>query len=298
MTLNRGILLAFAGALLLTPDSLFMRWSELDGGAMLAWRASLSGIIYIVIGYMFGGSANAIRQGGLRLFSFWILVLCQISNATFFAFGIAIAPVAIVLVAVATVPIFSVILGFFFLGERPDFGTWVIIGVVFLGIALSVLGDIDPTQLFNPYTALGAVFGLLVAISLAMNFVIIRKNETLPFELALGFGAIIAGLGAFVLFPAARSLSFESAFYISLTGLIILPISFYLLSYASRFTSAANVSMLMLLETVLGPFWVWLGVGEAPGIFGLIGGGIVIAALFYFLLRQKDVSESRAEPVN
>lgn len=298
MTLNRGILLAFAGALLLTPDSLFMRWSELDGGVMLAWRASLSGIIYIVIGYMFGGSANAIRQGGLRLFSFWILVLCQISNATFFAFGIAIAPVAIVLVAVATVPIFSVILGFFFLGERPDFGTWVIIGVVFLGIALSVLGDIDPTQLFNPYTALGAVFGLLVAISLAINFVIIRKNETLPFELALGFGAIIAGLGAFVLFPAARSLSFESAFYISLTGLIILPISFYLLSYASRFTSAANVSMLMLLETVLGPFWVWLGVGEAPGIFGLIGGGIVIAALFYFLLRQKDVTGSRAEPVN
>ena len=298
MTLNRGILLAFAGALLLTPDSLFMRWSELDGGAMLAWRASLSGIIYIVIGYMFGGSANAVRQGGLRLFSFWILVLCQISNATFFAFGIAIAPVAIVLVAVATVPIFSVILGFFFLGERPDFGTWIIIGVVFLGIALSVLGDIDPTQLFNPYTALGAVFGLLVAISLAINFVIIRKNETLPFELALGFGAIIAGLGAFVLFPAARSLSFESAFYISLTGLIILPISFYLLSYASRFTSAANVSMLMLLETVLGPFWVWLGVGEAPGIFGLIGGGIVIAALFYFLLRQKDISRSRAEPVN
>ena len=298
MTLNRGILLAFAGALLLTPDSLFMRWSELDGGAMLAWRASLSGIIYIVIGYMFGGSANAIRQGGLRQFSFWILVLCQISNATFFAFGIAIAPVAIVLVAVATVPIFSVILGFFFLGERPDFGTWVIIGVVFLGIALSILGDIDPTQLFNPYTALGAVFGLLVAISLAMNFVIIRKNETLPFELALGFGGIIAGLGAFVLFPAARSLSFESAFYISLTGLIILPISFYLLSYASRFTSAANVSMLMLLETILGPFWVWLGVGETPGIFGLIGGGIVIAAVFYFLLRQKDVTGSRAEPVN
>jgi drug/metabolite transporter (DMT)-like permease len=298
MTLNRGILLAFAGALLLTPDSLFMRWSELDGGAMLAWRASLSGIIYIVIGYMFGGSANAIRQGGLRQFSFWILVLCQISNATFFAFGIAIAPVAIVLVAVATVPIFSVILGFFFLGERPDFGTWIIIGVVFLGIALSVLGDIDPTQLFNPYTVLGAVFGLLVAISLAMNFVIIRKNETLPFELALGFGGLIAGLSAFVLFPAAFSLSFESAFYISLTGLIILPISFYLLSYASRFTSAANVSMLMLLETVLGPFWVWLGVGEAPGIFGLIGGGIVIAALFYFLLRQKNVSGSRAEPVN
>ena len=105
MTLNRGILLALTGALLLTPDSHFMRLSELNGGEMLAWRASLSGIIYLMIGFVFGGSATAIRSGSLKQFNFWILVLCQISNTTFFAFAIAIAPVAIVLVAVATVPI-------------------------------------------------------------------------------------------------------------------------------------------------------------------------------------------------
>ena len=119
MLLNRGILLAFSGALLLTPDSLFMRWSDLDGGAMLAWRASLSGIIYLLLGFVIGSSAKAIKQGALKRINFWILVLCQISNTTFFAFGIAIAPVAIVLVAVATVPIISVILGFFLLAASP-----------------------------------------------------------------------------------------------------------------------------------------------------------------------------------
>ena len=37
--LGSGLMLALAGALLLTPDTLLMRLSGLDGGAMLAWRA-------------------------------------------------------------------------------------------------------------------------------------------------------------------------------------------------------------------------------------------------------------------
>ena len=288
MTFNHGILLASAGALLLTPDSLFMRLSDLNGGEMLAWRASLSGIMYILIGFMLRGSTTAIKSGALKRFNFWIVVLCQISNTTFYAFAIAIAPVAIVLVAVATVPIFSVILGFFFLAERPSPGTWAIIGIIFFGVIFSVIGDIDSAEFLNRYTVLGVLFGLFVAISLAVNFAIIRRDNTLPFELALGFGSAIAGLSAFALFPTALSIKFESAVYISTTGLIILPVSFFLLSYASRLTSAANVSMVMLLETVLGPFWVWLGVGETPGLFGLIGGAIVVAALLYFLAGQKN----------
>jgi len=64
-----------------------------------------------------------------------------------------------------------------------------------------------------------------------------------------------------------------------------------LLSYASRFTSAANVSILMLLETVLGPIWVWLGVGETPRLFGLIGGAIVVTTLLYFLMLQRPAPE-------
>ena len=291
MTPNRGILLAFAGALLLTPDSLFMRWSELDGGEMLAWRATFSGIIYLLIGFMIGGISRAIKQGALKRVNFWILVLSQISNTTFFAFAIAIAPVAIVLIAVATVPTIAVILGFFLLAERPTAGTWSIIGIVFFGVVLSVLGDIDTAEFLKLSTVLGAGFGLLVAISLAVNFVIIRKDNTLPFEVALAFGSVIAGLSALTLFPSAIFVNFESAFYISLTGLIILPISFYLLSYASRFTSAANVSILMLLETVLGPIWVWLGVGETPRLFGLIGGAIVVTTLLYFLMLQRPAPE-------
>ena len=45
-----GIVLALIGALILTPDSLLMRLSQMDGGAMLAWRATLAGMVFLLIG--------------------------------------------------------------------------------------------------------------------------------------------------------------------------------------------------------------------------------------------------------
>ncbi|HKK84489.1 MAG TPA: EamA/RhaT family transporter, partial [Roseovarius sp.] len=68
------------------------------------------------------------------------------------------------------------------------------------------------------------------------------------------------------------------------TGIIVLPVSFFLLSLASRYTHASNVSLLMLLETVLGPLWVWLGVGEAPTPMMLTGGTIVVVSLGLYIL--------------
>ena len=151
---------------------------------------------------------------------------------------------------------------------------------------MSVAGDIERGMNIDFETLLGACCGLAVAISLAFNFVIIRKNKTVPFELAIGLGALIAGCTAFYLWPAAWQVRGASLIYISVTGLIILPVSFFLLSKASRLTSAANVSMIMLLETVLGPLWVWRGIKETPNSLTLLGGVLVVGALGFFLYRQ------------
>ena len=70
---------------------------------------------------------------------------------------------------------------------------------------------------------------------------------------------------------------------ISVCGLIILPISFFCLTSASRYTAAANIGLLMLLETILGPIWVWLGVGEAPTTQMVFGGAIVVITLALYV---------------
>jgi drug/metabolite transporter (DMT)-like permease len=284
--LGNGLMLALAGALLLTPDTLLMRLSGLDGGAMLAWRACLAGLVFLSIGLIARFKEEKGNRTRVSSFGFWSLVICQIGNASFFAFGIALAPVAVVLLAVATVPVIAALLGYFLLGELADRRVWATIVLVFSGILMSVAGDIERGMNIDFETLLGACCGLAVAISLAFNFVIIRKNKTVPFELAIGLGALIAGCTAFYLWPAAWQVRGASLIYISVTGLIILPVSFFLLSKASRLTSAANVSMIMLLETVLGPLWVWLGIKETPNSLTLLGGVLVVGALGFFLYRQ------------
>ena len=284
--LGNGLMLALAGALLLTPDTLLMRLSGLDGGAMLAWRACLAGLVFLSIGLIARFKEEKGNRARVSSFGFWSLVICQIGNASFFAFGIALAPVAVVLLAVATVPVIAALLGYFLLGEPADRRVWATIVLVFSGILMSVAGDIERGMNIDFETLLGACCGLAVAISLAFNFVIIRKNKTVPFELAIGLGALIAGCTAFYLWPAAWQVRGASLIYIPVTGLIILPVSFFLLSKASRLTSAANVSMIMLLETVLGPLWVWLGIKETPNSLTLLGGVLVVGALGFFLYRQ------------
>lgn len=284
--LGNGLMLALAGALLLTPDTLLMRLSGLDGGAMLAWRACLAGLVFLSIGLIARFKEEKGNRARVSSFGFWSLVICQIGNASFFAFGIALAPVAVVLLAVATVPVIAALLGYFLLGELAGRRVWATIVLVFSGILMSVAGDIERGMNIDFETLLGACCGLAVAISLAFNFVIIRKNKTVPFELAIGLGALIAGCTAFYLWPAAWQVRGASLIYISVTGLIILPVSFFLLSKASRLTSAANVSMIMLLETVLGPLWVWLGIKETPNSLTLLGGVLVVGALGFFLYRQ------------
>ena len=285
--MNPGIFLALLGALILTPDTLLMRLSELSGGQMVAWRATQAGSIFFIIGLCpFILSRSGVKPKIWRK-SFVALVFVQMANVFCFAYGIYLAPVAIVLIAVATVPVFSIILGAVVLKEAVDMRTWAIVVIVFFGVTLSVIGDINSYDIFNLSSILGGLCGLVVAFSLACNFVIIRKDKEVAFPLALGTGGILCGLLAFYFWPSASEINLKSMFYISITGLLILPLSFILLSRASRMTPASNVSIIMLLETILGPLWVWTFTNERPQFLTIIGGTIVILALIYFFSNKR-----------
>jgi len=285
--LNPGIFLALLGALILTPDTLLMRLSELSGGQMVAWRATQAGSIFFIIGlFPFILSRSGVKPKIWRK-SFVALVFVQMANVFCFAYGIYLAPVAIVLIAVATVPVFSIILGAVVLKEAVDMRTWAIVIIVFFGVTLSVIGDINSYDIFNLSSILGGLCGLVVAFSLACNFVIIRKDKEVAFPLALGTGGILCGLLAFYFWPSASEINLKGMFYISITGLLILPLSFILLSRASRMTPASNVSIIMLLETILGPLWVWTFTTERPQFLTIIGGIIVILALIYFFSNKR-----------
>ena len=280
-----GLALAIFGAVLLTPDTLFMRLSELDGFSMLVWRGGLSGIAYMLIWIWFSLRVKR-RIPNIFTANFGVIVLCQMLNATLFSLAISIAPVTVVLIGVATVPIFAAILSRIILGEALSKLTIITAVLVMIGLYISVLGQENSEIELGATTLPGAALGLGVAFSLAMNFTIIRKDKDVPFVLAIAIGAFMAaGLGALcseaLYWPPLGNIA-----AIALTGIIILPVSFVTLSYAARFVSSSTVSLIMLLETVLGPLWVWWGIGEVPTDSMLVGGAIVVICLTGFLIQE------------
>jgi drug/metabolite transporter (DMT)-like permease len=76
-------------------------------------------------------------------------------------------------------------------------------------------------------------------------------------------------------------------------GLIMLPLSFGLMFIGPRYIPAPEVSLVLLLEAVLGPLWVWLALGEDPGVRTLFGGAIVLATLVV----HSTISLWRTSPV-
>lgn len=278
-----GLALATFGALMLTPDALFMRLSGMGGYQMVGWRGLLMGAVMLALWGLI--SRHRARDLTLLVSGFGIgIVACQYVNATLFSLAIAHAPVSVVLFAVATVPVFAAVLARLVIGEPTRLATWVTIAAVLSGIALAVFGGKDADVALDRGTLWGALAGLGVAVMLALNFVILRARPELPILLVIGLGAALAGLTGVIVTGPAMMMQGE-VWAIVICGILILPVSFFSLSLASRHTHASNVSLLLLLETVLGPLWVWLGTGETPTPMMLAGGVIVVVSLALYLWR-------------
>lgn len=289
-----GVLLAGLGTLVLTPDAMLMRLSGMDGFQMTAWRGFLMGGVMLLA----WAATSRDRAGDVAQISTRagvLIIVCQFFNSLLFCLGIAAAPAAIVLIGIAAVPVFSAILSWIILREATHALTWAATAAVIVGILVAVTGK---GAQFDTTAVIGVLFGLGVASVLALNFTVLRAHQRLPILLLIGVGAMLAGINGLVI-TGPSQMMVGAPWAMIITGGVVLPVSFYLLSLASRYTHAANVSLIMLMETVLGPLWVWLAVDEVPTGRMVIGGAIVLISLVIYLSlmrRTQRAAPSRPAP--
>lgn len=287
-----GVLLGLFGALVITPDTLFMRLSEMDVWVMMVWRGlQMGGFLLLVwLGY-----ALFIYKAEQRSADITALLSPQgltamaaiIFGGVTFVYGIAETSVSIVLFSLACSPLFAALFSGVLLKEKTRPATWITMAISLVGIALTVWGGDEAVAAPKGSVIVGALCGLSTAAALGLNFVMFRARSDIPLLLANGLGAFITGLiGLAVLGASVAGLSAVftgNLVAMSVSGLFILPVSFMALTAATRFTRAANVSLFMLLETVLGPVWVWLGTDERPGSLTIFGGVIVVLSLTAYI---------------
>ena len=265
---QKGSLLAFVAVMFITPDSLFIRLSNVDTWGLVFYRGIIpffTVLLGMLIIYKLSFFKILLSSGYHGIF---YVITFSVTNITFVV-SIQNTNVANTLVMIATAPMLSAILGAIFLKEPPDKKTWISIMITFLAIIYIFY---DSLKLGNFY---GDILGFITAIGLAVGAVIIRsaKNKNLVPAAVVG-----------KLFVATFALLFIESFALVGTDRLIVPlmcilcvaIPFVLVTIAPRFIPAAEVNLFFLLETIIGPIWVWLIIKEQPSLETLQGGLIIV----------------------
>jgi drug/metabolite transporter (DMT)-like permease len=281
-----------AGALLLTPDVLLMRISGMSTFQMLGWRGLGLALIFLTT-WALTSKARRADLATLASGAALVVIACQVMNTVLFPLGIAIAPVAPVLLGVATVPVWSALLARWLHGEATSRATWIAIALVMAGLTFAVT-DTGEAAL-DAHAIAGAACGLGVAFALALTFVTLRHHPRLPLLLVIGLGSLASGTSGWLIIGPAQ-MTDGTVWAVLVSALLILPLSFFALNEAPRHTAAANVSLLLLLETVLAPLWVWLGTGEAPSPRMMAGGAVVVATLAVYVLSARRGRRQAPDP--
>ena len=268
---QKGSLLAFVAVLFITPDSLFIRLSNIDTWGLVFYRGIIPfftvflGMILIYKLNFFKILFDSGYHGIIYVITF------SITNITFVV-SIQNTNVANTLVMIATAPLLSAILGAIFLKEPPDKKTWISIVITFFAILYIFF---DSLKMGNFY---GDILGFITAIGLAVGAITIRSAKSKNLVPAAVVGK---------LFVASFALLFIESFVLQDKDLLIVPlmcilcvaIPFVLVTIAPRFITAAEVNLFFLLETIIGPIWVWMIIKEQPSIETLLGGLVIIITI-------------------
>ena len=268
---QKGSLLAFVAVMFITPDSLFIRLSNIDTWGLVFYRGIIP-FVTVLLGMLLIYKLNFFKM----LFTsgnhgiIYILTF-SLTNITFVV-SIQNTNVANTLVMIAMAPMLSAILGAIFLKELPDKKTWIAIFVTF-GAAVYIF--YDSLKLGNFF---GDILGLITALGLAIGAVTIRSARNKNLVPAAVVGKLIVALFA-LFFIESFTLTKSDQIIVPLMCIMCVAIPFVLVTIAPRFIPAAEVNLFFLLETIIGPIWVWLVIQEQPSIETIQGGAVIITAI-------------------
>jgi len=210
--------------------------------------------------------------------------LAYASMVTCFVAGTKLTTAANAILLQYTAPIFVALLSAWMLKEKPKTIDWVTIAVVTGGMVLFFLESLDAKGFA------GNALSLLSGVSFALFTVFMRmqKNGS-PIESVILGNAITAVIGMPFLLTAVPDT--KGWLCLIILGVVQLGIPYILFSKAIKDATALEASLITMIEPILNPIWVILIIGEIPGIFSIIGGIIVIAAV---TIRCIIVSSSRS----
>lgn len=258
-----------SGVLIISFDALLVRLAAVDGWNVAFWRGTFMGLSMVPLCWRNAakGDSKKVDQQGL-----WpAAVLMTISTlALVLSFTLTKAANAVVILSAS--PLFAAIFSQLFLQEKCPPRTWLAIISCIGGVFWVMSGSLGNGNLT------GDLLAVVSAIAVGGYFTIYRRYQDISPPSVIIRSGLLLGLSALVM-ATPFSLPLVSYVWLMISGLVQMPVASLLMAASTRYLPAAEVSLFILLETILAPIWVWWVIGELPPAATLTGGSLILLTL-------------------
>ncbi|WP_072679610.1 DMT family transporter [Arcobacter sp. LA11] len=268
---SKGLIITSLGVLIMSLESLFIKLSTISPitfsfylGIFMFFSTSLT---------LFIKERDSLKD--IIKVSFPILLLCGTLAGTsniFFISAIKTTTVANVVIIFGTAAIFSTFFAYIFYKEK--IGKNIFYASFFMFIGLFIIFN-DKLGLGNLQ---GNIYALFCTISFSLVFVFLARYKKINRVAVTAVTGLVLSLITFIIADTIEIDLYNLAVVAGM-GLLITPLSRVLLGVGTKYISASEVSLLMIIETIMAPIWVWMFLKEIPSLNTFIGGTIILLTL-------------------
>jgi len=284
-----GLLLVALAAFFWSTSGIFVRLISADVMTMLFYRGLFSGSGVMLVYLLLEGKSGLLRLKSLPLPIFAVAACSALSMISGIG-SLRFTTVAESLIIYATVPFMTAGFAWVFVGERPSARTMIASAIALAGVAIMLKDASWDGSLF------GKGLAVLMTLGMAAMTTIMRRHQNVPMLPAMGISAWLCSFVTFW-FAAPLSISGQDLMLCALFGVIQNATGLVLYAIWSRKIPAAEATLIAALEVPFTPLWVWLFLGETPAGAVLVGGAVVMAALFGHILTEIRPRRALPPPV-
>jgi DME family drug/metabolite transporter len=262
---RKAVLAVVCAALLWSSGGLFIKIAPLGPLGVACGRALVTTIFYLLV---LRPNLRGARLSTGLVYAAMIVTFVSATKLTTAANAIFLQ---------YTGPAYVLLLSPFLLKEQFERLDAFCVALSLAGMALFFVGKVEPGQFW------GNVLGALSGIAYALTIVLLRRDAKEGARGAMPSTVLGNLIAAVITLPFVtgdfKSLTLQGLLVLLYLGVVQMGIAYLLLAKGLRAVPAAEASLISMLEPTLNPVWVYLGTGERPGPWAVVGGAIVLAAV-------------------
>lgn len=269
----KGMLFAAFGVGVISFDALLVRLADTDASIIAFYRGFFMGAIMFVF-WIIRGKKESLPKNRKDIVGIILVSLLSGIGTSLFVFSVKYTIAANTVVLLATASFFGALFSYILLREKIAKETLIAIILSLAGVVIIVQNSLSFGGNF-----LGDFLGVLLAVSMGLQLTLLRKFPHFSHYFIISLSGFLLMMIMWFVAKDPFDIAFMSLFWLFLMG-IMQVIAMYFIYGATKYISSAEVGVFATIETTLAPVWLWLFVGEIAPTSAILGGVLVVSAIF------------------